>query len=363
MKRDIAEFVSKCPNCQQVKVEHQRPSGVAQNIEIPRWKWEMINMDFVTGLPKSRRQYDSIWVIVDRMTKSAHFLAVKMTDTAENYARLYIREIVKLHGVPLSIISDRGTQFTAQFWKSFQKGLGTKVHLSTAFHPQTDGQAERTIQTLEDMLRACVMDFKGNWDDHLPLIEFAYNNSFHSSIQMASYEALYGRRCRSPIGWFEVGEAELIGPDLVLQAIEKVKVIRERLRTAQSRQKSYTDVRRRDLEFEVGDWVYLKVSPMKGVMRFGKKGKLSSRYVGPFQIIRRVGQVAYELQLPSELAAIHPVFHVSMLKKCLGDPQLVVPVESIGVKDSLSYEEVPVQILDRQVRRLRNKEIASVKVL
>ncbi|WMV23522.1 hypothetical protein MTR67_016913, partial [Solanum verrucosum] len=225
-------------------------------------------------------------------------------------------------GVPVSIISNRG----AQFWKSFQNGLGSKVNLSTAFHPQTDGQAERTIQTLEDILRACVIDFKGNWDDHLPLIEFAYNNSYHSSIQMAPYEALYGRRCRSPIGWFEVGEAGLKGPDLFHQAMEKVKVIQERLKTAQSHQKSYTDVRRRALEFEVDDWVYLEVSPMKGVMRFGKKGKLSPRYIGPYRITKRIGNVAYELELPQKLAVVHP-------------------------------------ILDRQVRRLRTKDVASVKVL
>ncbi|KAH0637697.1 hypothetical protein KY289_037612 [Solanum tuberosum] len=322
MKKGIAEFVAKCPNCQQVKVEHQRPGGLTQNIKILEWKWEVINMDFITGLPRSRRQHDSIWVIVDRMTKSAYFLPVKTTHSAEDYARLYIQEVVRLHGVPISIISDRGAQFTAQFWKSFQKGLGSKVNLSTAFHPQTDGQAERTIQTLEDMLRACVIDFK----------------------------ALYERRCRSPIGWFEVVEAGLIGPDLVHQAMEKVKVIQEKLKTAQSRQKSYTDVRRRELEFEVDDWVYLKVSPIKGVMRFGKKGKLSPRYIGPYRILKRVGNVAYELELAQELAAVTLVFHVSMLKKCMGDPSLIIPTEDIGIKDS-------------QVRKLRTKEVASVKVL
>uniref|UniRef100_A0A1U7YRA6 Uncharacterized protein LOC104247112 n=2 Tax=Nicotiana sylvestris TaxID=4096 RepID=A0A1U7YRA6_NICSY len=326
MKKSIAEFVAQCPNCQQVKIEHQKPGGLLQNIEIPTWKWEVINMDFIIGLPRSYHKFDSIWVIIDRLTKCAHFLPVKTTYTAEDYAKLYIKEIVRLHGVPISIISDRGAQFTANFWRSFQKGLGTQVNLSTAFHPQTDGQAERTIQTLEDMLRACVLDFKGNWDDHLPLIEFAYNNSYHSSIKMAPYEALYGRRCRSPVGWFEVGETELYGPDLIHQAIEKVKVIQERLRTAQSRQKSYSDVRRRDLEFEVGDWVFLRISPMKGIMRFGKKGKLSPRYIGPYKILRRIGQVAYELELPSELEFVHP-------------------------------------ILDRQVRKLRTKDVASVKVL
>ena len=363
MKKDIAEFVAQCPNCQQVKIEHQKPGGLLQEIEIPTWKWEMINMDFITGLPRTQRKYDSIWVIVDRLTKSAHFLPVRTTYSAEDYARLYVREIVRLHGVPTSIISDRGAQFTANFWRSFQKGLGTQVNLSTAFHPQTDGQAERTIQTLEDMLRACIIDFKGSWDDHLPLIEFAYNNSYHSSIQMAPYEALYGRKCRSPIGWFDVGETKLIGPDVIQQAVDKVKLIQERLLAAQSRQKSYADNQRRDLEFQIGDWVFLKVSPMRGVMRFGRKGKLSPRYIGPYQIVRRIGKVAYELDLPSDLEAVHPVFHVSMLRKCIGDPSRVFPVDDIQVTEELSYEEKPVAILDRQVRRLRTKDVASVKVL
>ncbi|KAH0705892.1 hypothetical protein KY285_010419 [Solanum tuberosum] len=363
MKKGIAEFVAKCPNCQQVKVEHQRPGGMAQNIELLEWKWEMINMDFITGLPRSRRQHDSIWVIVDRMTKTSHFFPVKTTHLAEDYAMLYLQEVVRIHGVLVSIISDRGAQFTAQFWKSFHKGLGSKVNVSTAFHPQTYGQAERTIQTLEDIFRACVIDLKGNWDDHLPIIEFAYNNSYHSSIQMAPYEAIYGRRCRSPIGWFEVGEAGLIGPDLVHQAMEKVKVIQERLKTAQSRQKSYTDVRRRELEFEVDDWVYLKILPMKCVMRFFKKGNLSPRYIGPYRISKRVGSVAYEFELPQELAMVHMVLHISMLKKCMGDPSLIIPTEDISIKDNLSYEEIPVQILDRQVRKLRTKEVVSVKVL
>ncbi|XP_070036932.1 uncharacterized protein, partial [Nicotiana tomentosiformis] len=217
------------------------------------------------------------------------------------------------------------------WWDNMKKSIAEFVaQCPNCQQVKIDGQAERTIQTLEDMLRACVLDFKGNWDDHLALIEFAYNNSYHSSIKMAPYEALYGRRCRSPVGWFEVGETELYGPDLIHQAIEKVKVIQERLRTAQSRQKSYSDVRRRDLEFEVGDWVFLKISPMKGVMSFGKKGKLSPRYIGP---------------------------------KCIGDPSQVVPIKDVQVTKDLSYDEVPVAILDRQVRKLRTKDVASVKVL
>ncbi|WMV37212.1 hypothetical protein MTR67_030597 [Solanum verrucosum] len=180
---------------------------------------------------------------------------------------------------------------------------------------------------------------------------------------MAPFEALYGRRCRSPVGWFEVGEFSLIGPELVYDAIEKVRLIRERLKTAQSWQKSYADVRRRDLEFQVGDSVYLKISPMKGVMRFGKKGKLSPRYVGQYQTLKRVGKVAYELDLPNELAPVHPVLHVSMLKKCIGDPISILPLEGLGFDENLSYEEVPMEILDRQVKRLSNKKVVSVKVL
>ncbi|WMV18945.1 hypothetical protein MTR67_012330 [Solanum verrucosum] len=213
------------------------------------------------------------------------------------------------------------------------------------------------------MLRACMIDFKGNWDDYLPLIEFTYNNSYHSSIGMAPFEALYCRRCRYPIGWFEVGEVALIGPELVHEAIEKVRLIKERLRTAKSHQKSYADVRRRDLEFDVLDWVYLIISPMKGVMRFGKKGKVSPCFVGPYQILRRVGKVAYELGFPNELVSMHPVFYVSMLKKCVGDSTSIILLEGLEVKENFSYEEVPDEIIDRQVKRLRNKEVASVKVL
>ncbi|KAH0709204.1 hypothetical protein KY284_010631 [Solanum tuberosum] len=326
----------KCSNYQQVKAEHQGPGGLTQVIDILTWKWEEVNMDFVVGFPRTHRQHNSIWVIVDRLTKSAHFLPVKVSYSAEDYAKLYIKEIVKFHGAPLSIISDRGAQFTSHFWWSFQSGLGTQVKLSTAFHPQTDGQAERTIQTLEDMFRACVIDFKGNCDDHLPLIEFSYNNSYQSSIAKAPFEALYGRRCRSPVGW---------------------------LKTAHSQQKTYANNRKRDLEFEVDDWVYLKISPMKGVMWFGKKGKLSTRYVGPYEILKNVVKVAYDLKFPIELAPVHPVFHISMLNKCIGDPVSILPLEGLGVNGNLSYEEVPVEILDRQVKKLRNKEVASVKVL
>ena len=241
--------------------------------------------------------------------------------------------------------------------------MGTKLHFSTAFHPQTDGQSERTIQTLEDMLRACVMEFKGSWDNYLSLIEFAYNNSYQSSIGMAPYEALYGRKCRTPVCWDDVGERRLIGLEIVQDTIEKVNMIRERLKVANDRQKSCADNRRRDRKFEMGDQVFLRVSPWKGILRFGKRGKLSSRYIDPYEIVDKVGEVVYRLRLPSELANIHDVFRVSMLRKYIADPSHILKEQPIQLKKNLTYEEHPVEILDRRVQVLRNKVISLVKVL
>lgn len=285
MKLDITRLVSKCLTCQQVKAEHQRPAGTLKPLPIPMWKWEEIAMNFVVGLPTSSRGMNSIWVIVDRLTKSAHFIPVKNTFTAAQLAEIYIQEIVRLHGIPVNIVSDRDAKLTSNFWQSLQHGLGTSLSFSTAFHPQTYGQSERVIQILEDMLRACVIDFRDGWESKLPLLEFAYNNSFQVSIGMAPYEALYGRKCRTPVLWEEVGEQLILGPEILTRTVGIVAKIRERLETAQSRQKSYADQRRRDLEFGEGDHVFLKVSPMKGVVRFGKKGKLSPRYIGPFMIL------------------------------------------------------------------------------
>ncbi|KAD5508003.1 hypothetical protein E3N88_15706 [Mikania micrantha] len=198
--------------------------------------------------------------------------------------------------------------------------------MSTAYHPQTDGQSERTIQTLEDMLRACVVDFGNSWETHLPLVEFSYNNSYHTSIKAAPFEALYGRKCRSPICWAEVGDSQLTSPELV------------------------------------GDKVLLKVSPWKGVIRFGKRGKLNPRYIGPFEILKRIGPVAYQLNLPVELDGVHNVFHVSNLKKCLSDETLVIPLEEIQVDEHVRFIEEPVEIMDREVKQLKESRIPIVRV-
>ncbi|GJS04645.1 putative reverse transcriptase domain-containing protein [Tanacetum coccineum] len=362
MKADIATYVSKCLTCAKVKAEHQRQSGLLVQPEIPQWKWDNITMDFVTKLPKSSQGYDTIWVIVDRLTKSAIFIPMKETDPLEKLARMYLKEVVTRHGIPVSIICDRDPRFASNFWRSLQKALGTSLDMSTAYHPQTDGQSERTIQTLKDMLRACVIDFGNGWVKHFPLVEFSYNNSYHASIKAAPFEALYGRKCRSPVCWAEVGEVQLTGPEIVQETKEKIIQVKQRMQAGRDRQKSYADSKRKPMEFEVGYKVMLKVSPWKGVVHFGKRGKLNPRFVGPFKVIKRVGDVAYKLELPEDLSRVHNTFHVSNLKKCHADEPLAVPLDGLHFDDKLQFVEEPIEITDREVKRLKRSRIPLVKV-
>nr|ABA97826.1 retrotransposon protein, putative, Ty3-gypsy subclass [Oryza sativa Japonica Group] len=356
MRREIAEFVALCDVCQRVKAEHQRPAGLLQPLQIPEWKWEEIGIDFITGLPRTSSGHDSIWVVVDRLTKVAHFIPVHTTYTGKRLAELYLSRIMCLHGVPKKIVSDRGSQFTSKFWQKLQEELGTRLNFSTAYHPQTDGQTERVNQILEDMLRACALDFSGAWDKSLPYAEFSYNNSYQASLQMAPFEALYGRKCRTPLFWDQIGESQLFGTEVLTEAEEKVRTVRERLRIAQSRQKSYADNRRRELTFEAGDYVYFRVTPLRGVHRFQTKGKLAPRFVGPYKILERRGEVAYQLELPPKMISIHDVFHVSQLKKCLRVPEEQADSEEhIDIQEDLTYVEKPVCILETSERRTRNK--------
>ncbi|KAL4021115.1 hypothetical protein IC575_019905 [Cucumis melo] len=340
MKREVAEFVSRCLVCQQVKAPRQKPAGLLQPLSIPEWKWENVSMDFITGLPRTLRGFTVIWVVVDRLTKSAHFVPGKSTYTASKWAQLYMSEIVRLHGVPVSIVSDRDARFTSKFWKGLQTAMETRLDFSTAFHPQTDGQTERLNQVLEDMLRACALEFPGSWDSHLHLMEFVIITVI-----------------RLLLAWHHLRPCteNVVDP--------RFAGVRSRMHTAQSRQKSYADVRRKDLEFEVGDKVFLKVAPMRGVLRFERRGKLSPRFVGPFEILERIGPVAYRLVLPPSLSTVHDVFHVSMLRKYVPDPSHVVDYEPLEIDENLSYTEQPVEVLAREVKTLRNKEIPLVKVL
>ncbi|GJS64229.1 putative reverse transcriptase domain-containing protein [Tanacetum coccineum] len=311
MKADIATYVSKYLTCAKVKAEHQRPSGLMVQPDIPQWKWDNITMDFVTKLPKSSQGYDTIWVIVDRLTKSAIFVPMRETDPMDKLTRMYLKEVVMRHGIPILIICDRDPRFASNFWRSLQNALGTSLDMSTPYHLQTDGQSKRTIQTLEDMLRTCAIDFGKGWVNHLLLVEFSYNNSNHASIKAAPFEALYGQKCRSPICWAE------------------------RMQDARDRQKSYAYLKRKPMEFQVGDKVMLKVSPWKGVVRFGKRGKLNPRYVGTFKVLEKARSVAYKLELPQELSRVHNTFYVSNLKKCYADEPLVVSLDGLHFDDKL----------------------------
>ncbi|GJT81665.1 putative reverse transcriptase domain-containing protein [Tanacetum coccineum] len=337
MKAIIAEYVGKCLTCSRVKAECQKPSGLLIQPKIPTWKWERITMDFVTKLPKTSSGHDTIWVIIDRLTKSAHFIPTRETYSMETLTRLYIKEIVSRHGVPISIISDRDSHFTSRFWQSMQSALGTQLDMSTAYHPETDGQSERTIQTLEDMLRACVIDFRKGQERHLPL-------------------------CRSPVCLVEVGDVQLTRPEIIYETTKKIVQIRQRLQAGRDRQMSYANVRRKPLEFQVGDRVMLKVSPRKGVIRFGKQGKLNPWYIGPFKILKRVGPVAYTLELPEELSNVHSTFHVSNLKKCLSDESLIILMKELRLDDKLNFVEEPIEIMDQEVKQLRQSRTPTVKV-
>ncbi|GJU69305.1 putative reverse transcriptase domain-containing protein [Tanacetum coccineum] len=212
------------------------------------------------------------------------------------------------------------------------------------------------------MLKACVLDFGGSWDVHLPLVEFSYNNSYHSSMRCAPFEALYGRKYRSPIMWAEVGEGKLIGHELLQETTKKISLNKDRLKVACDHQKSYADKSRKPLEFSVGDYVFLKVSPWKGVVRFGKKGKLAPRFVRPFEITDRIGPVTYRLWLPEELNGVHDTFHMSNLKKCLTDPTLQVHLDEIQVDATLNFMEEPVEILEREFKKLKRSRISIIKV-
>ncbi|GJU11280.1 retrotransposon protein, putative, ty3-gypsy subclass [Tanacetum coccineum] len=264
MKADIASYVSKCLTCVKVKAEHKRPSGLLQQLEIPMWKWERITMYFVSRLPRTPNRYDSILVIVDRLTKSSHFLPIKKTDSMEKLTQLYLTEVVRRHGVPISIISDKDSHYTSRLWRSLQKALGANLDMN-------------------------------------------------------------------------------------------------RLSAGVSRQKSYADRRTKPLEFKVEDMVLLKVSPWKGVIHFEKRGKLSPRYIRPFKILAKVGPVAYTLELPEGLQGIHSTFHISNLKKCLADEDLIIPLDEIQLDDKLHFIEEPVEIVDQEVKRLKQSRIPIVK--
>ncbi|GJT94565.1 putative reverse transcriptase domain-containing protein, partial [Tanacetum coccineum] len=336
-KAIIAEYVGKCLTCSRVKAECQKPSGLLVQPEIPMWKWERITMDFVTKLPKTSNRHDTIWVIVDHLTKSAHFIPTRATNSMETLTRLYIKEIVSRHGVPISIISDRDSHFTSRFWQSLQNALGTQLDMSTSYHPETDGQSERTIQTLEDMLRACVIDFRKGWDKHLPLIEFSYNNSYHASIKAAPFEALYGRKCRSPVCWAEVGDVQLTGPEIIQETTKKIVTIRQNCPSLQEIDKR-------------------KVMPM------GKTTGESFNLI-PWDHLKFLNELA-QWHIEEFLEKI-VVLHSTLRLKSQGSVDrrtLRYSNKELQLDDKLNFVERTVEVMDREIKQLKRRGIPIFKV-
>nr|GEX10760.1 putative reverse transcriptase domain-containing protein [Tanacetum cinerariifolium] len=241
-----------------------------------------------------------------------------------------MKEVVTRHGVPVSIIFDRDGRFTSLFWQALHKALGTRLDMSTAYHPET--------------------------------VEFSYNNNYHTNIKVVPFEALYGQKCRLPVYWAEVGDAQLTGHEIIHETTEKIMQIKSRIQAARDRQKSYADLKRKQMEFQVGDRVMLKVSPWKRVVRFGKQGKLNPRYIGPFKVLSKVRDVAYRLELPQQLSRVHNMFHVSTLKKCLSDESLVIPLEELRVDDKLYFVEEPMEVMDCEIKQLKRSLIPIIKV-
>eukprot|EP00253_Pinus_taeda_P011684 PITA_11684 len=323
MKKEIAEYLARCLECQQIKAEHFHPAGLLQPLPIPKWKWETISMDFITGLPRTKKNNDSIMVVVDKL--------------------------------------NRDVKFTSAFWRTLFTELGTQLNFSTAYHPQTDGQTERVNQVVEDMLRACVMMKPTQWEEYLHLVEFAYTNWYHSSPQLSPFEVMYGWKYRTTSSCGGLKDRLRIGPEMLKEMEETVKRVRTNLKAAQDRQKSFVDRKRRFKEFQVGDHVFVRIQPRRSTLQWSGCAKLAPRYFGPFQILARVGPVAYQIALPSHIR-IHNVFHVSVLKQYFYDPKHVIQWQNVRVELEGEVLVEPLTILDRREVQLWKRVIFQAKV-
>ncbi|KAL3699316.1 hypothetical protein R1sor_017338 [Riccia sorocarpa] len=361
MKEDTATYVRSCRECQQIKATNQSPAGLLQPLPIPSKRWEHVSMDLVCELPMTKTGFDSIVVFVDKLSKMIHLCPTRKDVSAPELAQLYLRTVVRHHGLSQVIITDRGTQFTSLFWRTLFGLFKTKLAFSTAYHPQTDGQTERANRTIEDMLRAFTMEEQESWDNLLPLVEFAYNNSTNSSTSVSPFFLMYGEH--------PLTHAALLGRSSLTPITTKVEAVNEfvnriqegvaraktKLQIAQNRQKQYADLHRRHEEFEVGEKVWLSTTNLKLI---GCR-KLNPRFVGPFTIKRRIGTVAYELDLPSTMR-IHPVFHVSLLRRYVSrPPELGAANDARPPPDLIEGEEEfeVERILQKRTRGLRGQRV------
>eukprot|EP00253_Pinus_taeda_P008867 PITA_08867 len=286
MKKNVAEYLAQCLECQQIKAEHQHLAGLLQPLPILEWKWETISMDFITRLPRTKKNNDSIMVVVDKLSKAAHFIHVQSTYRAVQIAHIFMQNVFKLHELPKTIISDHDVKFTLAFWRKLFTELGTQLNFNTTYHPQTDG--------------------------------------YHASLQMSPFEVLYGRKCRTPLSWSGPEDKLRLGPEMLKEMEVMVKRVRSNLKIAQDRQKSFADWKRRYKEYQVSDHVYIRIQARKSTLQWSGCTKLAPRYCGPFQVLARIGPVAYQLALPSHIR-IHNVFHV--------EPEGEILVEKLSILD------------------------------
>ncbi|MCO5550674.1 hypothetical protein L7F22_004164 [Adiantum nelumboides] len=312
-------------------------------------------MDFVTGLP-TVVGYDSVYVVVDMLTKVAHLMPVKTTYTASDISRVFIKEIFRLHGLPKRIVSDRDAKFTLKFWTSLFQAIGTQLCFSIAYHPQTDGQTERVNQVIEDILRAYYSQEPRKWVQHLPLVEYAYNSFDHRNIGMSPFKALYGQECVAPLNFSDPTSKVEASKQMLDEMEVQTKAIRKDIQAAQDRQKHYADKDRSVRIFKLGDKVFLRVKPKQSNLSLGKFKKLSPRYCGPFEIIKVVSVQAYKLRLPPNFK-VHDVFHVSLLKPYVSNPDQILDAKQIVVLAQGILELQPDFFLETQERKLRNRNI------
>jgi transposase InsO family protein len=356
--KHVRKYIASCDSCQKSKLSSQKPSGLLQPLQVPEGRWTSVSMDFVTGLPRTKRGFDAITVFVDRFTKRAHFAASKSTDTAEDVSLLLLNEVVRHHGFPCSIVSDRDARFTSKFWESLMALLKIERRMSTSMHPQTDGQTERMNRTMEEMLRHYVGYQMDDWDLYLPAVEFAYNSSTQASTKWTPFEADIGRKPDSPMIWngLRIESSSNQRVDTLIKKLDEIAVkIKENIKSAQERQKAFYDKGHREVTFNVGDQVLLDRSRLNlDAFSNLKKDKLKLRWLGPFEILERIGKVAYRLKLPPSSNA-HSVFHVSALKTYVraDDGRSYEQPGPIIVKEQEEYEVE--EVMDERVRRRRKE--------
>lgn len=320
MRRDIKVFIASCQVCQQMKDHHHHPAGLLQPLPIPEQVFEEITMDFVTCLPPSRGK-TTIMAVVDRLSKYGHFVPLPATFTALTVAEAFIAHILKLHGPPKSIVTDRDPRFLHGFWQELHRLQGTSLAMSTAYHPQMDSQSEALNKCVEQYLHCYVADSPSDWVSMLPWAEYWYNTSFQTSAGMSPFQALYGRAPPTLARYVIDGSSHELVEQFFLHRDEVLHSLKANLLRAQGRMKKFADQKRTHVTLEAGDWAYVKLQPYKQhSLRLHKHHKLDRKYFGPFKVLRRIGSVAYKLELPVA-ASIHPVFHISLLKKCIGLPE------------------------------------------